>query len=454
MPETARPPLRRVAVLIPTYNERDTLPVIVRRLREVVPDVDVVVLDDNSPGRHRRGRRRPRRRRRHRCTSSTGPARRGWAPPTSPGFRWALDAGLRRRRRDGRRRLAPPRAPARPPRRGRATRTPSSARAGCAAGRSSTGRCTARRSRWAATSTSRCSSGCRSTTPPRATGSTVPTRCAPWVCDDVASQGYCFQTDLTWRAVKAGPDRRRGADHLRRARGRRLEDEPRHHDRVAAAHHRLGRAAPRPPGPRARRRRARAEVALAVSRDRRHPVRVPQAASRGCCAGSSSPCSSCPIVEIAAIIAVGRVIGGWQTLAPAASWSPLLGAWIVKREGSRTWAGPAGGAAQRSDAEPSARRRRPRAHRRHAAADAGLRHRHRRLLLHPAADPPAHPGVARGRRRPPPARADGGVAGGRWAARRRGPPGMPGTRRRRRAGRRTGRHPGRGRRPRRRETPE
>ena len=49
MPETARPPLRRVAVLIPTYNERDTLPVLVPRLLEVVPEVDVVVLDDNSP---------------------------------------------------------------------------------------------------------------------------------------------------------------------------------------------------------------------------------------------------------------------------------------------------------------------------------------------------------------------------------------------------------------------
>jgi dolichol-phosphate mannosyltransferase len=47
--ETARPPLERVAVLIPTYNERDSLPVIVRRVRQVVPDVDVVVLDDNSP---------------------------------------------------------------------------------------------------------------------------------------------------------------------------------------------------------------------------------------------------------------------------------------------------------------------------------------------------------------------------------------------------------------------
>jgi UPF0716 protein FxsA len=44
-----------------------------------------------------------------------------------------------------------------------------------------------------------------------------------------------------------------------------------------------------------------------------------------------------PVIEIAAIIAVGRVIGGWQTLLLLVLES-LLGAWIVKREGSRTWA--------------------------------------------------------------------------------------------------------------------
>ena len=49
MPETTRPPLRRVAVLIPTYNERDTLPEAVRGVRAAVPDADVVVLDDASP---------------------------------------------------------------------------------------------------------------------------------------------------------------------------------------------------------------------------------------------------------------------------------------------------------------------------------------------------------------------------------------------------------------------
>ena len=49
MSETTRPPIQRVAVLIPTYNERENLPLIVARVRECVPDVDVVVLDDNSP---------------------------------------------------------------------------------------------------------------------------------------------------------------------------------------------------------------------------------------------------------------------------------------------------------------------------------------------------------------------------------------------------------------------
>jgi UPF0716 protein FxsA len=44
-----------------------------------------------------------------------------------------------------------------------------------------------------------------------------------------------------------------------------------------------------------------------------------------------------PVVEIAAIIAVGRVIGGWQTLLLLLLES-LLGAWIVKREGARSWA--------------------------------------------------------------------------------------------------------------------
>ena len=44
-----RPPIGTVAVLIPTYNERENLPLIVSRLRAAVPEADVLVLDDNSP---------------------------------------------------------------------------------------------------------------------------------------------------------------------------------------------------------------------------------------------------------------------------------------------------------------------------------------------------------------------------------------------------------------------
>ena len=49
MTESARLPLRRVAVLVPTYNERETLPVTVAGIRSEAPHVDVVVLDDSSP---------------------------------------------------------------------------------------------------------------------------------------------------------------------------------------------------------------------------------------------------------------------------------------------------------------------------------------------------------------------------------------------------------------------
>jgi len=44
-----------------------------------------------------------------------------------------------------------------------------------------------------------------------------------------------------------------------------------------------------------------------------------------------------PILEIATIIAVGKVIGGWQTLALLLLES-ALGAWLVRREGARAWA--------------------------------------------------------------------------------------------------------------------
>ena len=92
MTETARPPLERVAVLIPTYNERETLPVVVRRVREVVPEVDVVVLDDSSPDgtgevADELAAADPR------VTVIHRAGKEGLGAAYLAGFRWALDAG-------------------------------------------------------------------------------------------------------------------------------------------------------------------------------------------------------------------------------------------------------------------------------------------------------------------------------------------------------------------------
>lgn len=42
-----------------------------------------------------------------------------------------------------------------------------------------------------------------------------------------------------------------------------------------------------------------------------------------------------PTLEIAVIVGVGRAIGGWQTLVLLLE--SALGAWLVRREGSRAW---------------------------------------------------------------------------------------------------------------------
>jgi len=46
---TAPDPLGRVVVVIPTYNERLNLPLILQRVRTATPGADVLVVDDNSP---------------------------------------------------------------------------------------------------------------------------------------------------------------------------------------------------------------------------------------------------------------------------------------------------------------------------------------------------------------------------------------------------------------------
>ncbi len=88
--------------------------------------------------------------------------------------------------------------------------------------------------------------------------------------DDVASQGYCFQVDLARRAVKAWLPRRRGPHHLRGARTRRLQDEPRHPRRGPVAGHHVGRGRARrqTPRPRPPRRKALTAVARRLHRPR------------------------------------------------------------------------------------------------------------------------------------------------------------------------------------------
>ena len=48
-PGTGADPVGPVAVIIPTYNERDNIEIITGRVRSSVPDAHVLIVDDNSP---------------------------------------------------------------------------------------------------------------------------------------------------------------------------------------------------------------------------------------------------------------------------------------------------------------------------------------------------------------------------------------------------------------------
>ena len=43
------PPIGEVAVVVPTYNERENLESVVGQVRTAVPDADLLIVDDNSP---------------------------------------------------------------------------------------------------------------------------------------------------------------------------------------------------------------------------------------------------------------------------------------------------------------------------------------------------------------------------------------------------------------------
>ena len=99
-----------------------------------------------------------------------------------------------------------------------------------------------------------------------------------------------------------------------------------------------------------------------------------------------------PLVEIYVVIQVGQAIGPWWTIVLLILDS-MIGAWLVKREGRRAWQALRTALDSYRTARQGARRRRADPDRRHAAADAGLRHRRRRLpagaAVHPAGLPAA-----------------------------------------------------------------
>src|SRR6478736_8825640 len=48
-PDPAGRPSQRTLVIIPTYNERENLPLIVGRVQDASPDVHILIVDDGSP---------------------------------------------------------------------------------------------------------------------------------------------------------------------------------------------------------------------------------------------------------------------------------------------------------------------------------------------------------------------------------------------------------------------
>ena len=151
------------------------------------------------------------------------PGKQGLGAAYLAGFAWALEHGYDVRRRDGRRRLAPARAAAAllDALRGRRPghRLPLGARAAAW----STGRCTARRSSVGGNLYTRVAARHAGPRRHRRVPRLPRQRAArPSAWTTSPSQGYCFQVDLTQRAVRRRAARRRGAHHLRRARDRRL----------------------------------------------------------------------------------------------------------------------------------------------------------------------------------------------------------------------------------------
>ena len=262
--------LGRVVMVVPTYNEALNLSQIVGRLRAAQPDVDVLVVDDNSPGRDRRPRRPDR---------GGRPPGLGPAPGDQGGSRSGVPARLprrpggrlRRRRGDGRRRVPPARGAAPAARR---------------AGRRRPGDRLAlgpRRQHRQLAAEPRAALARRQLLHPDAArhpGAGRDCRLPPVPAYDAGGdppRGHRLArlrvpggAGLPDRA--RGPAGRRGAHRVRRARARRLQDEPARRHRVAQADHHVGASASAPAGSARTFRRA-----LGASRNGAPPPDVDQA---------------------------------------------------------------------------------------------------------------------------------------------------------------------------------
>ena len=197
-------PSQRTLVIIPTYNERENLPLIVGRVHEARPDVHVLVVDDGSPDGTGQLADELALADPDRSMSCTAPARTVSAPPiwpVSPGawaagtrcwWRWTPTAAMHpssctAARRD--RRAAP---------------IWRSARATSRAAASATGRGAGWRCPRPPTGIrGSCSASASTTSPPayRAYRREVLEKIDLSAVD---SKGYCFQIELTWRTINNG----------------------------------------------------------------------------------------------------------------------------------------------------------------------------------------------------------------------------------------------------------
>ncbi len=92
--QLASPPdMHRTLITLATYNEMENLPQLVEEIFRAAPDVDVLVIDDNSPDGTgtlvRRGGRQPNRG----SASCTAPGKLGLGTAILAGMRYAIDHG-------------------------------------------------------------------------------------------------------------------------------------------------------------------------------------------------------------------------------------------------------------------------------------------------------------------------------------------------------------------------